>query len=162
MNEEEIKILEDDEEIEYVKMEDDTTSKSKGGGFPILPIVAVLLVVVALVLGGFVIYKTINNRALTDISDIRPVSAEYLIGQYVIRVYPTKEGNHSFMNKPIKIIHAKEDMINYIDENGDSNILDSSFCDEYWMSYESYKKVKELENDKYDKWIEEIELEEGK
>lgn len=157
MEDEEIRIIEDEDEIEYVKMEEDTgSSKKSGGGIPIVPILAILLVVVALVLGGIVVVKTLTDRAKTDISKVRPMSAEYLVGRYVIRIYPTSEGNRDFMNEPIKIIHAKSDMINYINEQGESDILDSSFCDEYWMDYESYLKVKDLDLNKYNEWLAEV------
>lgn len=159
MMDDEIRIIEDEDEIEYVNIEKSSSPKSKksGGGPPIVAIIAGVLILFALVLGGVVIYKTLTERAKMDVSDIRPVSAEYLMGRYAIRIYPNKEGDKSFMRTPIKIIHAKSDMINYVDEKGESDILDKSFCDEYWMDYESYLKIKDLDADKYKAWISEVE-----
>ncbi|KDR96566.1 hypothetical protein SAMN02745945_00187 [Peptoclostridium litorale DSM 5388] len=88
--------------------------------------------------------KKVEQMEIEKVIKIRPQEAETCIGSLAIRAFPTPSGDESFMKAPVKIIAVKDNMINYVDANGVSRILKKEFCDDNWMKWDDYQKLKNL------------------
>lgn len=126
------------------KYEGDKEGQSKNRMY-IAIIVACFILIACM---GYAVYgfyqKKVEQMEIEKVISIRPQEAETCIGSLAIRAFPTFSGDESFMKTPVKIIAVKDDMINYVDANGASRILKKEFCDDNWMKWDDYQKLKNL------------------
>lgn len=124
----------------------DGEQKDKSKNITYIAIILLCLVLIAgMGYGAYGFYqKKVEQMELEKVLSIRPHEATTCIGSLAVRAFPTDTGDKSFMKSPVKIIAVKDDMINYVDSNGASMILEKEFCDDNWMKWDDYQKLKNL------------------